>query len=100
VLALSSQVVGWLLIGTSLPRLPAAMTSVLLTVQPLGSVALAALIFGESPSSLQLLGVLLVLAALLVAARAQRKPSAVDGRRRERPFARKRGRAASEPART
>jgi drug/metabolite transporter (DMT)-like permease len=100
VLALSSQVVGWLLIGTSLPRLPAAMTSVLLTVQPLGSVALAALIFGESPSSLQLLGVLLVLAALLVAARAQRKPSAVDGRRWERPFARKRGRAASEPART
>jgi drug/metabolite transporter (DMT)-like permease len=102
VLALTSQVVGWLLIGTSLPRLPAAMTSVLLTVQPVGSVVLAALILSESPSPLQLLGVLLVLAALLFAARTQRKPATVgDGeRRRERPFARKRGRAASEPART
>jgi drug/metabolite transporter (DMT)-like permease len=74
-LALSSQVVGWLLIGTSLPRLPAAITSVLLTVQPLGSVALAALIFGESPSGLQLLGVVLVLAALVGAGRSRRSPA-------------------------
>jgi drug/metabolite transporter (DMT)-like permease len=56
-LALSSQVLGWLLITISLPRLPAAMTSLLLMVQPVGSVALAALIFGESPSVLQLAGV-------------------------------------------
>lgn len=68
-LALSSQVFGWLLIGTSLPRLPAAMTSMLLTVQPVCSVALAALIFGESPSGLQLVGVGLVLAALVAAGR-------------------------------
>ena len=67
-LALSSQVVGWLLIATSLPRLPAAMTSMLLTVQPVGSVALAALILGESPSPLQLVGVLFILAALGVGA--------------------------------
>ncbi len=33
-LALTSQVVGWLLISVSLPRLPAAMTSLLLLVQP------------------------------------------------------------------
>jgi spermidine synthase/drug/metabolite transporter (DMT)-like permease len=33
-LALSSQVVGWLLISITLPRLPAALTSVLLTFQP------------------------------------------------------------------
>jgi drug/metabolite transporter (DMT)-like permease len=68
-LALTSQVLGWLLIGTSLPRLPAALTSVLLTVQPVGSVALAAVIFGESPSGLQLVGVGLVVAALLAAGR-------------------------------
>jgi drug/metabolite transporter (DMT)-like permease len=68
-LALSSQVVGWLLITSSLPRLPAALTSVLLTLQPLGAVALAALIFGESPSPLQLVGVALVLAGLLAASR-------------------------------
>ncbi len=66
-LALTSQVLGWLLITTSLPRLPAALTSLLLTVQPVGSVALAAVIFGESPSALQLLGVILILTALLAA---------------------------------
>ncbi len=66
-LALSSQVVGWLLITISLSRLPAAMTALLLTVQPVGSVVLAALIFSESPSSVQLVGVTLVLLALLVA---------------------------------
>jgi drug/metabolite transporter (DMT)-like permease len=74
VLALSSQVLGWLLITASLPRLPAALTSVLLTVQPVGSVALAALIFGESPSGLQLFGVLLVLAALMAVGRSSRPP--------------------------
>jgi drug/metabolite transporter (DMT)-like permease len=72
-LALSSQVLGWLLIGASLPRLPAAIGSMLLTVQPIGSVALAALILGESPSHLQLAGVALVLAALIVAGRAHRR---------------------------
>ena len=40
-LALSSQVMGWLLISISLPRLPAAVTSVTLTTQPVGSVLLA-----------------------------------------------------------
>jgi drug/metabolite transporter (DMT)-like permease len=68
-LALTSQVLGWLLISISLPRLPAAQTSLMLTVQPVGSVALAAAIFGESPSGLQLGGVALVLSALLVATR-------------------------------
>ncbi len=67
VLGLSSQVLGWLLITVSLPRLPAALTSLLLMFQPLGSVAFAALILSESPSALQLLGVVVVLAALLIA---------------------------------
>ncbi|HEY2769146.1 MAG TPA: DMT family transporter [Solirubrobacteraceae bacterium] len=66
-LALTSQVLGWLLIASSLPRLPAALTSVLLCVQPVGSVILAALIFGESPSILQLVGVMLVVGAVLTA---------------------------------
>jgi drug/metabolite transporter (DMT)-like permease len=68
-LALTSQVLGWLLISVSLPRLPAALTSLLLTVQPVGSVALAAIIFGESPTILQLIGVGAVVSALLVATR-------------------------------
>jgi hypothetical protein len=45
------------------------MMSMLLTVQPALSVALAAVIFGESPSALQLFGVVLILAALLAARR-------------------------------
>ncbi len=72
-LALTSQVFGWLLIATSLPRLPAAITSLLLTVQPIGSLVLAALIFSESPSPLQLAGALLVLSALIVATMTTRR---------------------------
>ena len=72
-LAISSQVVGWLAIIVSLPRLPAALTSLLLTIQPIGSVLAAALIFGESPTALQLAGVAAVLAALLVATAPRRR---------------------------
>jgi drug/metabolite transporter (DMT)-like permease len=79
-LALTSQVVGWLLIITSLPRLPAALTSLLLTVQPVGSVALAALIFDESPTGLQLLGVLLVLTALIGATWSRRARAGAPAR--------------------
>ena len=64
-LALGVQVVGWLLISISLPRLPAAITSVVLTVQPVGSVLLGIWLLGEEPSAAQLLGVLLIVAGLL-----------------------------------
>ena len=67
VLALTSQVLGWLLITISLPRLPAAITSLTLTVQPVGSVALAVLILSEAPTALQLVGVAIVLAAVITA---------------------------------
>ncbi|HEX7195681.1 MAG TPA: DMT family transporter [Candidatus Limnocylindria bacterium] len=67
VLALGVHVVGWLLISISLPRLPAAMTSVVLTVQPVGSVFLGVWILSEAPSVFQLLGVALILAGLLLA---------------------------------
>lgn len=66
-LAISSQVVGWLLISVSLPRLPAALTSVLLTVQPVGSVILGVILLGESPSFVQLLGVLCIFSGVIVA---------------------------------
>jgi drug/metabolite transporter (DMT)-like permease len=66
-LALSSQVFGWLLITVSLPRLPAVVTSVLLTLQPVSSVVLAAIILGEDPSNLQLVGAAAILAGLLIA---------------------------------
>lgn len=66
-LALSSQVVGWLLISTSLPRLPAALTSVLLTVQPVGSVILGVILLSESPSLLQIAGVACIFSGIIVA---------------------------------
>jgi drug/metabolite transporter (DMT)-like permease len=71
VLALSAQVLGWLLITVSLPRLPAVVTSVLLTLQPVCSVIFAAILLGESPSRLQLLGVVAILGGLLLASAAR-----------------------------
>jgi drug/metabolite transporter (DMT)-like permease len=68
-LALTSQVLGWLLIGSSLPRLPAALTSVLLTIQPVGSMLLGLAIFGEAPSAIQLAGCVLLLGAIVAVAR-------------------------------
>jgi drug/metabolite transporter (DMT)-like permease len=65
VLALTSQVLGWLLITVSLPRLPAALTSVTLTIQPVCSVMLGMILLGEEPSALQLAGVACILAGLV-----------------------------------
>jgi drug/metabolite transporter (DMT)-like permease len=71
-LALSSQVIGWLLIATSLPRVPAVLTSVILLLQPVASMVLAAVALGERPSSLQVLGAVVVLAGVVFAASARR----------------------------
>ena len=67
ILALGIQVCGWLLISISLPRLPAAITSVVLTIQPVASVLLGIWILSEAPSSLQLVGVTFIIAGLLLA---------------------------------
>lgn len=67
ILALGVHVVGWLLISISLPRLPAAITSVVLTIQPVASVLLGVWILSEAPSALQLLGVVFIIAGLLLA---------------------------------
>jgi drug/metabolite transporter (DMT)-like permease len=67
VLALTSQVIGWLLISVSLPRLPAVVTSVLLMLQPVGSVILGVVLLSEAPSAVQLAGVAVVLGAVAFA---------------------------------
>lgn len=74
-LALSSQVAGWLLISVSLPRLPAALTSLVLLLQPVASVALGVVILGERPSGVQLLGVAVILAGVLLATRRGGRPA-------------------------
>ena len=65
-LALTTQVAGWLLIGIALPRLPALDTSVMLLLQPMGTMIWAGLIFAEVLSGVQWLGVGLVLAGIVV----------------------------------
>ena len=67
VLALTSQVLGWLLISVSLPRLPAVITSIVLMLQPVATVILGVLLLSEAPSTVQLAGVAVVLAGVAVA---------------------------------
>lgn len=66
-LALTSQVAGWLLISASLPRLPAALTSLILLLQPVAALVLGAVLLGEDPSTVQVIGVVVILAGVLVA---------------------------------
>jgi drug/metabolite transporter (DMT)-like permease len=77
VLAVSSQLVGWLLITSSLPRLPAAVTSVILLAQPVGAMAVSGLLLGEAPSPVQYAGAALILGGVTVAT-ARRSGGAVE----------------------
>ena len=65
-LALTAQVAGWLLIAVSLPRLPAAVVSMVLVLQPLATLMLSAWLLGERPSTAQLAGCGLVLVGVLI----------------------------------
>lgn len=65
-LALTSQVLGWMLISVSLPRLPAAVTSLLMTIQPVGSVFLGMVLLDEEPSEIQFVGVALIVLGVVV----------------------------------
>lgn len=73
-LALTSQVLGWLLIAAALPQAPAALGSVVLTLQPVASVLLAMVLVDEDPSAVQLAGVAVVLGGILLAT--GRRPAA------------------------
>jgi drug/metabolite transporter (DMT)-like permease len=74
-LALSSQVLGWLLISLALPRVPAALTSVVLMLQPAAAVMLAIVLVDEDPSFVQLAGVGVVLVGVLLATVERRQPA-------------------------
>ena len=73
-LAATAQVCGWLLISSSLPRLPAAVTSVVLLLQPVAAMVLAALVVAERPSPAQLAGAVAILVGVVVATSAHRGP--------------------------
>ena len=74
-LALTSGTAGWLLITSSLPRLPASLSSLLLLLQPVVAILLAAVVLGEHPTPLQLAGAVLVCGGILAATRARGKSS-------------------------
>jgi drug/metabolite transporter (DMT)-like permease len=75
-LAVGSQVVGWLLIGQALPSIPAVEMSILLLVQPIFTVLWGVVLFDERLSLLQWLGCAIVLGgvATLSIKRAARTP--------------------------
>jgi drug/metabolite transporter (DMT)-like permease len=61
--ALTGQLLGWLLVAILSARLPSTVSSALLLLMPVGAVALGAGVLGERPSLLQLAGCALVLLA-------------------------------------
>ncbi|MGI9112068.1 MAG: EamA family transporter [Gaiellaceae bacterium] len=50
-----------------MPRLDAIVTSMLLTLQPVGTVILALVLLSEDPSSVQLLGIAVLLGGVALA---------------------------------
>ena len=66
---------GWLLITAALPQVPASLSSVVLTLQPVMAVVLAMILVDEDPSGVQLLGILVVVGGIVLAtARTRRVP--------------------------
>lgn len=66
-LGVTSQSIGYLIISISLPRLPAALVSIILLAQPVATVILARILLDERPSIEQLIGVTLVVGGIAVA---------------------------------
>jgi drug/metabolite transporter (DMT)-like permease len=75
-LAVTSQTIGWMFITSSLPRLPPAISSLMLLLQPVAALGLATLVLNERPTLLQLFGALLICGGVLAVARqATAKPA-------------------------
>jgi len=66
-LGISAQAAGYLFISYSLPRLPAAVTSIILLAQPVIAVLTATFLVPETPSVEQLLGVAFVVGGIALA---------------------------------
>ena len=77
-LALISQSAGWLLITASLSRLPAAISSLVLLLQPAAALLLADLVLGERPAIVQVAGAVLVCLGVLASTWNSALPAARD----------------------
>jgi len=64
-LAILSQVIGWLAIAYSLPRLPAAYTSFAILLQPTWTIVWGIILLSESPSLQQAVGMVLILGSII-----------------------------------
>ncbi len=73
-LATTCQVLAWLLIARSLARLRPVVMSLLLTIQPIGSMVLGAIVLGERPAAAQLLGAALIVGAIILAVIGRQPP--------------------------
>lgn len=78
-LAVTSQTIGWLFITSSLPRLPRAISSLMLLLQPVAALGLAALALAETPTWLQLVGAALICGGVLAVARRGRAGAGSPG---------------------
>ena len=66
-IAAGGQVTGWLLVALATPHLRSEVGAALLLLTPVGALVLGALVLGERPSALQLVGCVLVLASAYAA---------------------------------
>lgn len=73
-LAVTCQVIAWILIARSMGELRAATASLVLTIQPLGSLLLGMALLGERPSHVQLAGCAAIIAAMLIGVRSTGAP--------------------------
>ena len=80
-LSVSSQTIGWLLITSSLPRLPAAISSLTLLLQPAAAMLLAAIVLSERPTLAQIAGAVVVCTGVLAASLAAPPPRRGPARR-------------------
>ena len=76
-LSLTSQTIGWLLITSSLPRLPAAISSLTLLLQPAAAMLLAAIVLNERPTPVQIVGAVVVCCGVLAVSLAASPPEPV-----------------------
>jgi drug/metabolite transporter (DMT)-like permease len=71
-LSMVVQVAGWLLITASLPRLPAALSSMLLLIQPALALMLGAVVLSQWPTAIQLTGATVACCGVVAAAFAKK----------------------------
>jgi drug/metabolite transporter (DMT)-like permease len=91
-LSVTSQTIGWLLITSSLPRLPAAISSLTLLLQPAAAMFLAAIVLSERPTLVQIAGAVVVCTGVLTVSLTASSP------RRDRPSGPPRDRAQEDTA--